>query len=129
MRLLLDSHIVVWWLANSPRLPAKARSAISDPANEALVSAASAWELVLKVARGKLRLPPHFMDRLRSDGFRELAVTPGHAIGVARLPPHHADPFDRMLISQALAEGLVLVTCDSAIQRYAVPLFENEGGQ
>lgn len=122
MRVLLDSHVVVWWALTPGRLRAETRALIASPETEVWLSAASIWELGLKIARGKLSLGDRFEEKLQADGMEELAVTIAHARGAAALPPLHADPFDRMLIAQALAEGLVLVTSDREIARYDVPV-------
>ena len=124
MRLLLDTHIVVWWGDASPRLAPSIHAAVTDPANEIFVSTVFWWELAIKSSRGHLAIPAGLRQRLRQDGFRDLLITAEHALGVARLPTLHRDPFDRMLIAQALAEGLVLVTHDEIITRYAVPVLE-----
>lgn len=124
MRLLLDSHVIVWWSLYPGRLRAVTRQAIMAPENEVLLSAASLWELGLKIARQKLSLPDNYAARLLADGFSELPVSIAHASRVTALPPLHGDPFDRLLIAQALAEGLVLVTADRAILRYDVPALE-----
>jgi len=124
VKLLLDSHVVVWWAAYPGRLRATTREAITSPDNEVLLSAASVWELGLKIARGKLRLPQDYAARLLADGFEELPVTIAHTTLSASLPALHGDPFDRLLIAQALADGLVLVTSDREIMRYDVPVLE-----
>jgi PIN domain nuclease of toxin-antitoxin system len=124
MRLLLDSHVVVWWSAYPGRLRASTREAIASPDNEVLLSAASVWELGLKIARGKLRLPDGYAARLIAAGLEELPVSIVHADRATTLPPLHGDPFDRLLIAQALEEGLVLVTSDRAIAGYDVPTLE-----
>lgn len=124
MRLLLDSHIIVWWLGDPQRLAPRARVAITDPANEVFLSAASVWELGLKIARGKLLMPGNFVSTLRQDGFSDLPVIVDHAEASLRLPPHHADPFDRLLIAQAILENLVFVTRDTAIFDYDLPLLK-----
>ena len=124
MRLLLDSHVVVWWAVYPGRLTPAVRDAIRDPANGVHLSAASIWELGLKIALGKLRLPADYADRLLSDGFEPLSVTASHANRAMTLPAIHGDPFDRMLVAQALEEGLVLVTADRNIARYDVPVME-----
>ena len=124
MKLLLDSHIIVWWLDDSRQLKPAIRAAIGEPTNQVSFSAASVWELALKIAKGQLRLPDDYVERLRADGFSDLSVTVRHAVNSTRLPPLHRDPFDRMLIAQALAEGLVLVTHDDIITRYDVPVLE-----
>ncbi len=124
MRLLLDSHVVVWWAAFPDRLRKETRKAIWSPDNEVLLSAASVWELGLKMARKKLTLPEDYAARLLAAGFEELSVTIAHADRAMKLPPWHGDPFDRLLIAQALEEGLVLVTSDRAIIRYDVPVMD-----
>lgn len=124
MKLLLDTHTVVWWGDSSPRLLPAARAAINDLGNEVFVSAIFWWEMAIKAAKGQLAIPPGLRESLRRDGFRDLAITPEHALGVAKLPPIHRDPFDRLLIAQALAEGLVLVTHDAVIARYDVPVLD-----
>ena len=124
MKLLLDSPIIVWWLDDSRQLTPAIRAAISDPASDPFMSAASIWELALKIAKGQLKLPDAYVDRLRADGFTELPVTIKHAVDSTRLPALHRDPFDRLLIAQALAEGLVLVTHDDILTRYDVPVLE-----
>jgi PIN domain nuclease of toxin-antitoxin system len=124
MRLLLDSHVIVWWAMFPGRLRSDARGAIIEPDNEIHISAASIWELGLKIARGKLRLPAGYAAHLLAHGFNELPVSIAHAGRATELPPLHGDPFDRLLIAQALEEGLVLVTGDQAIIRYDVPTLE-----
>ena len=124
MRLLLDSHVVVWWAVYPGRLRTGTRDAIISPENEIFLSAASVWELGLKIARGKLALPGDYAPRLLAHGFEELAVNITHAARSTTLPPLHGDPFDRLLIDQALEEGLMLVTSDQAILRYDVPTME-----
>ncbi len=124
MRLLLDSHVVVWWSLFPARLKASTRDALSASDNEVLLSAASVWELNLKIAKQKLALPGDYSARLLADGFEELPITIEHAARTATLPPLHADPFDRLLIAQALIEGLLLVTSDREILRYDVPTLD-----
>lgn len=121
MSLLLDTHVFLWWRENSPRLEADARRAIAEsPA--VFVSAASAWEVAIKVAAGKLRIPGPVDDAVEQSGFEKLAVGFRHAAATTILPPHHHDPFDRMLIAQALTEGLSLVTHDRVFARYGIPV-------
>jgi len=124
VRLLLDSHVVVWWSVYPGRLRASTREAIISPDNEVLLSAASIWELGLKIARQKLVLPDNYESRLMAAGLEELPVTIAHTSRAMTLPPLHGDPFDRLLIGQALEEGLVLVTSDREIVRYDVPTME-----
>jgi PIN domain nuclease of toxin-antitoxin system len=115
--LLLDTHVFLWWRAASPRLAPDARDAIAA-ADVVFVSAASAWEAAIKQALGRLRLPDRFAAGVEESGFEQLVVTFDHAERAGTLPPHHADPFDRMLVAQALAEGLTLVTHDRRLEPY-----------
>ena len=119
MRALLDTHALLWWLSDDPALARTARKIIAETKNTVLVSAASAWEIAIKVAIGRLVFPVHqFEDVSRRMGFDILPILPAHAIIAGSLPRHHADPFDRMLVAQAMAENLVLVTSDSILARY-----------
>ena len=118
MKLLLDTHLLLWWLDASPSLPAQARTLIGDPENTVFLSAVSLWEIWLKQSLGKLRLPPVFEQCLAREAFEALPLTASHARQVALLPWHHRDPFDRMLVAQALAERLVLLTADEALAAY-----------
>lgn len=99
---------------------------LADPSSERYLSSASAWEIAIKYALGKLPLPEdpvvYVPDRMRVSGFRELVIANADALAVARLPPHHRDPFDRLLVAQAQRHGLTLVTADATIERYDVPL-------
>jgi PIN domain nuclease of toxin-antitoxin system len=128
VRLLLDTHVLLWWLADDPALNDAARAAIADPANAVWVSAASAWEIAIKSALGRLHLPQPACEfvpvALAENDFAPLPIAVDHALRVADLPPLHGDPFDRMLIAQALAEGLTLVTADAALARYPVPVLD-----
>jgi PIN domain nuclease of toxin-antitoxin system len=120
LRLLLDTHTLLWALGNPEELVAEARSAIVDPENDIVVSAASTWEIAIKGARGKLRIPEELSDQIAASGFEELPVTIVHSIEAGALPRHHSDPFDRMLIAQAQIEGLTLVTRDQRFADYGV---------
>ena len=121
MRLLLDTHILLWWLSDDASLPGVARAAIRDPLSEVFVSAATAWEIAIKQALGKLDFPvAQFPAILAAEGFEPLGITVDHAVLAGALPLHHNDPFDRILIAQAQHEGLTLVTADAAIPRYGV---------
>lgn len=124
MRLLLDTHVLLWWVHDSSRLRADTRATIGDPANELLWSAASTWELGIKLQLGKLRLEEPlqtFVSRmLRSQALTPLAVQHEHAVRVAELPPIHRDPFDRMLVAQSLVETVPLLTADVQLQAYGV---------
>ena len=122
MKLLLDARAYLWWLADDRRLGARARKAITDPANAVLVSAATIWEIAIKAALGRLDL--HGADmvaELAANRFSELPITAVHAAAAAALPRHHDDPFDRMLIAQAQIERLRCVTRDPAFSAYRVP--------
>jgi PIN domain nuclease of toxin-antitoxin system len=119
MKLLLDSHILLWWLMKDSRLPVQAWPLIEEPENIILVSAASIWELALKSALGKLELDfPAFQVSIIESRLEPLPVTFEHAGAVAALPRHHADPFDRMLVAQSLAEKARLLTHDTRLSRY-----------
>ena len=111
--------MVLWWRENSNRLAPEVRDAIAH-ADVAYVSAASAWEVAIKMRLGKLRIPGPFERGVRDSGFTPLPIEFHHAELVAELPDHHTDPFDRMLVAQAQAEGLTLVTHDRAIQPYRI---------
>ena len=118
MRLLLDTHIFLWAVAGSPRLKPAARRLI-ESAEQVYVSAASIWEVAIKARLGKIEADPQALaEAIAASGFLELAVRATHAAGVARLAAHHADPFDRLLLAQALAEPLRLVTADAALVPY-----------
>jgi PIN domain nuclease of toxin-antitoxin system len=117
LNLLLDTHILLWALANDVQLSKRARSAILD-ANKVYVSAASAWEIGIKAASGKLRAPDDLAEQMASAGFLELPVSIAHASAAGKLPRHHADPFDRLLIAQAQIESLTLLTNDRALKAY-----------
>lgn len=125
MRLLLDSHVLIWCLESPERLTLEAQQTIADPRNQVFFSAASIWELALKAAKGKLRLPVTFLDDLTANGFDPLPVRTEHAMAVITMSgPDHADPFDRLLLSQAKIEGLLLVTRDAHLKAYGIPLLE-----
>lgn len=121
MRYLLDTHALLWWLDDSAQLSTDARDAIADGANEVAVSAASAWEMAIKEAAGKLRVPPNLDDAVRTSGFNALPITIEHTLRAGALDPHHRDPFDRMLVAQALVEGFTIVTRDPRFEPYGVP--------
>jgi PIN domain nuclease of toxin-antitoxin system len=122
VRLLLDSHALIWWLDGAERLSPAARAAIANPASTVYVSAASAWEIAIKAAKGKIRLPAPLSEGVRLSGFAELAVSIAHAEQAAALPPRHGDPFDRLLAAQALAESLTLVTRDAQLGAYGAAI-------
>ncbi|MDA1184678.1 MAG: type II toxin-antitoxin system VapC family toxin [Acidobacteria bacterium] len=121
MILLLDTHVVLWWRLDSRRLKRGARDAIAT-ADLVWVSAVSGWEVAIKQGLGKLRLADPFASMVEASEFGELPVTLRHAQRVATLPPHHTDPFDRMLVAQAQVEGVTLVSHDRAFEPYGVPV-------
>ncbi|CAN5500080.1 MAG TPA: type II toxin-antitoxin system VapC family toxin [Thermoleophilia bacterium] len=120
MSLLLDTHVLLWWLADDPSLARQAGDAIADPASAIFVSAATAWEIAIKQALGKLDAPNDLERQLELNRFEPLSITIGHAYSAGTLPRHHDDPFDRMLVAQALAEGLTIVTRDPRLDGYGV---------
>lgn len=120
MRLLLDTHAFLWWTGDDHRLGPAARSAISDPENVVYVSAASAWEISIKRAKGKLRTSRDLEAAIAEHGFRALSIEIRDGIAAGALPTHHRDPFDRMLIAQAQRESMTVVTNDSAFEKYEV---------
>jgi PIN domain nuclease of toxin-antitoxin system len=124
LRLLLDTRVLLFWSSNSPRLTARARRAIEEPANACFVSLASAWELAIKASLGKLRLAApagrFFASQLSAHGFDALGIELTHIAAVEALPKHHGDPFDRLLVAQALAESLVVVSPDAVLSKYGV---------
>jgi PIN domain nuclease of toxin-antitoxin system len=124
VRLLLDTHTLLWWIADDERLSPRASALIADGANEVLVSAASAWEIVVKSALGRVEIPAP-VDRfltaqLEANAFVPLPIQMRHALGLAALPGVHRDPFDRILVAQAVAEDLTLVSRDRVLRRYPV---------
>lgn len=121
MRLLLDTNALLWWLADEG-LAAQARDAIADPENHVAVSAISAWEISIKKALGKLVAPDDLEHQIQVGGFASLPITIAHGVAAGQLERHHDDPFDRMLIAQALAEGLTIVTRDKRFNEYGVAL-------
>jgi PIN domain nuclease of toxin-antitoxin system len=127
MRYLLDTHIFLWWIGDQPKLSEAIKRAIAAPENEIYVSAASAWEMIIKSAIGKLSLPPSpeefIRNQLRLNRMFPLPISIEHALTIATLPMIHKDPFDRMLIAQAISEGLVLITDDPVIKNYQVNVF------
>jgi PIN domain nuclease of toxin-antitoxin system len=123
VRLLLDTHSLLWWLADDPQLGEEARSVIADPGNEVIASAVSAWEISIKRALGKLSAPDDLEDQLVATGIQPLVISIGDALAAGALPRHHDDPFDRMLVAQAQRYRLTLVTRDSAFTAYGIELF------
>ena len=125
MKLLLDTHLLLWAAGEPGRLPARARALIKDPANELIFSAASLWEIVIKRSLGRddFRVDPRLLRRgLLDNSYRELPVSSEHAVAVDSLLPIDKDPFDRILIAQATVEGLALLTVDPVVARYKGPV-------
>ena len=121
MILLLDTHVVLWWLEDPALVSEAAREAISDPLNEVLVSAVSAWEIAIKAGVGKLDAPPNFEEAVAQCGLKMLSITVPHTLQTQSLPLLHRAPFDRLLLAQAIVEGATLVTRDTMIRQYGVP--------
>ena len=119
-RLMLDTHAFLWWLGDDPQLGPKARKLIANPDNQVYVSAATAWEISIKKTLGKLQAPVGLDTIADEEGFEKLPISFFHGERAGDLPPHHRDPFDRMLIAQSQAEGLEIVTADNTIPKYAV---------
>ena len=126
MRLLIDTHALIWFCEGSPSLSAAARAAMEDEANERFVSHAVPWEMAIKQSLGKLHLQAEFdvifPGVLEANGLQMLPPSLEHYRGLVTLPRHHGDPFDRLMICQAQVEGLTLITCDSQFSAYGVPL-------
>ena len=121
MSLLLDTHVLLWWVGAPARLSEDAKAAIADPEVLVYVSAVSAWEISIKRGLNQLDLrDEEFLYGMRESGFTELPVTAVHGLAAAALPLHHRDPFDRMLVAQAASESMRLVTHDRAIAAYGV---------
>jgi PIN domain nuclease of toxin-antitoxin system len=123
MILLLDTHLLLWASGQPEKLSAEARALLEDPRHELAFSAASLWEISIKrgLGRADFRVDPRLLRRgLLDNGYRELAVTSEHAVALELLPPLHKDPFDRMLLAQALAEGITLLTSDEQLAQYPV---------
>ncbi len=123
MRCLLDTHVLLWWIEDNPKLKKRLRAIIADPDTEVAVSAATIWEAAIKRALGKLRFETAvLLDSLDRGGIPVLPITAEHALAAGDLPRHHDDPFDRMLVAQAIAEGFTLITSDSWLGSYQVAL-------
>ena len=122
MNLLLDTHVLLWWLDDSPHLSKEAKNDISSVDNLIVLSAVVVWEIRIKQATGKLEVTSEFFDVVQEQGFEQLSITCEHANGIRSLPMYHRDPFDRMLISQAKLNGLTIMTHDAVFEKYDVPV-------
>lgn len=125
MKLLLDTHLLLWAAEDSPRLSPAARALINDPANDLIFSAASLWEIAIKrnLGRDDFKVEPRVLRRgLVDNGYTELPITGEHTLTLDLLPPLHRDPFDRILVAQALSEGFLLLTVDSWVAQYPGPI-------
>jgi PIN domain nuclease of toxin-antitoxin system len=124
VKLLLDTHAFLWWVEGTPAVGRRARAAVSTPENEVLVSMASCWELAIKLSLGKLRLAEgldrFIPEQLRLNGFALLDIQLSHVSRVAELPFRHRDPFDRLLVAQALEDDLTIVSADRVFRKYGV---------
>ena len=124
MRVLVDTHVFLWWVEGHRALPATARAALADRENECLISMVSAWELAIKAGLGKLKLAlpmkRYVVENVAANGFRMLDIQMAHVGRIETLDPHHGDPFDRLLIAQALEEKLAVVTADPVFRKYGV---------
>ena len=119
-RLLLDTHVLVWWLSDVEKLAKRARVEIADPRNQVFVSAIVGWEIAVKRAKGRIVAPDNLETLIEERGFSHLPLTFHHAEHAAKLPMHHRDPFDRFLVAQAQSDGLTIVTLDPRIPHYGV---------
>jgi PIN domain nuclease of toxin-antitoxin system len=124
VKLLLDTHVLLWWLQDDPSLGTHARRAVERPDNLVFVSAATAWEIAGKRARGKLEAPGDVAEWIDGNSFTRLSIEVQHAVAAAELPHHHGDPFDRLLVAQAQLEGLTLTTNDDRIKEYDVAVLD-----
>jgi PIN domain nuclease of toxin-antitoxin system len=125
MKLLLDTHLLLWTAADSDRLSSEAEALIADPGNDLLFSAASLWEIIIKrtVGRADFRVDPRLLRRsLLDNGYLELPIESEHVMAVESLPAIHADPFDRILVAQAIVEGITLLTSDRTVAQYSGPV-------
>lgn len=124
MRALLDTHAFLWWISNDARLSERCRAIISNGVNQILFSAVSAWEIAVKAGIGRLAIPgdveTYIVEQVSRNRFEILPISLSHALRVSRLPNHHKDPFDRMLVAQAQVERVTILTGDAQIARYPI---------
>ncbi|MBI4600123.1 type II toxin-antitoxin system VapC family toxin [Candidatus Uhrbacteria bacterium] len=122
MTYLLDTHILLWWFDDPSQLAQKAQMIIRDPHTLIFVSSVSTWEIVIKKALGKLRVSDRIFSLIAEENFTELSITVAHTQMLEKLPAHHNDPFDRLLIAQALCEKATLISRDGVFKKYTAPL-------
>jgi PIN domain nuclease of toxin-antitoxin system len=126
VKILLDTHTFLWWITDDQRLSVRAREVIGDGNNELFLSAATGWEIAIKLRIGRLKLPvepvPFILEQMRINAIQSLAIQMNHALHVYTLPQHHRDPFDRLLIAQSQLEGLPILSADSQLASYPVQL-------
>jgi PIN domain nuclease of toxin-antitoxin system len=124
MKFLLDTHTFLWWTLEDPQLSDRAKGLIADGTNEIFLSAASAWEIAIKAAKGRLILPEepsaYLTSRMSLYRFHSMPIQVSHALRIFDLPTHHNDPFDRLLVAQSQLEGMALLTADAEIRKYEV---------
>lgn len=124
MKILLDTHVLLWWFSNDRALSDKARQVIANVQNVIFISAATAWEITIKKALGKLEAPNDLEAAIAVSRFEVLPIHIKHAVGVGNLPLHHSDPFDRLLISQTKIEDLTLITHDERMAQYNISIIQ-----
>lgn len=124
MTYLLDTHIFIWWMEKNKRLSKDIFNLINNPQNQIFLSAASIWEIVIKKAKKKLKAPKDVGGGIKASGFTPIDIEVLHVLGIEKLPLHHNDPFDRILISQARVENLTFITTDEKIWKYDLPLLK-----
>lgn len=122
MKLILDTHVLIWWFEDPGQLSTDVRDVIAEPENNVLVSVVAAWEIAIKRKIGKLSAPDDLEGAVHESGFEWLSIHPRHALATESLPFHHRDPFDRMLIAQAIVEDAILVSRDPQLTKYGVGL-------
>ena len=125
MKLLLDTHTLIWWLANDSTLSQVAKKAISNPDNLVFISAASAWEMAIKKSLGKLDVPDDLAIQIKNHNFQPLSITINHGLAIEKLPYHHNDPFDRMIIAQAICESMTIITRDKKFSSYKISILKS----
>lgn len=128
MRLLLDTHVLLWWLSDDPKLGLELRAAIVNGGNEVFVSPISIAEIIIKQSTGRLQAPRELLELLSENGLTELPLTSAHARELRDLPWYHGEPFDRMLVAQARIDNLVLATADTAMRSYDVKTMRADNG-